>query len=42
MAAVAIGRHGDPEQLSPEMRKTEALNGRKPLSAVAHSGPLRG
>ena len=38
MAAIAIGRHGDPEQLPPEMRKSEAPNGRKPLTEVALQG----
>lgn len=42
LAAVAIGRHGDPEDLPPEMRKNEAPSGRKPPSEVAHEGPFGG
>jgi nitroreductase len=41
MAAVAIGHYGDPEQLPPEMKKTEAPNGRKPLSDVSVEGVFR-
>jgi nitroreductase len=41
MAAVAIGRYGDPDALPPDMRKTEAPNGRKPLAEVALPGIFR-
>ena len=34
LAAVAVGRKGDAEQLPPQARKMEAPNGRKPLSEV--------
>jgi len=40
MAAVAIGKYGDPDALPPEIRKSEAPNDRKPLSEVAVRGPL--
>lgn len=38
MAAVAVGRYGDPTALSEELRSSEAPNDRKPHAAVAVEG----
>jgi nitroreductase len=35
MAAIAVGRKGDAEQLPEDLRAMEAPNARKPLAAVA-------
>lgn len=40
MAAIAIGKYGDPDSLPPEMQKGEEPNDRKPLNEVARRGPL--
>ncbi len=42
MAALVVGRYGDPEALPPAVRRSEAPNGRKPLGEVAQEGPFRG
>ena len=42
LAAVAIGRHGDPEDLPSEMRGGETPSDRKPLGEVARPGPFGG
>lgn len=38
MAAVAVGRYGDPELLPDDLRAIEAPNGRKPPEEVARQG----
>jgi len=38
MAAVAVGRRGDPSSLSEDMAAVEKPNGRKPLAEVAGEG----
>jgi nitroreductase len=40
LAAVAVGKYGDPGHLPPDMGKSEFPNGRKPLSEVALEGTL--
>jgi nitroreductase len=40
MAAVAVGRRGDPDTLAADMAKTEKPNGRKPASEVAGEGAM--
>ena len=42
LAAVAVGKYGDPGRLPPDMKKSESPNGRKPLSEVAVEGALPG
>jgi len=38
MAAIALGRRGDPSQLPPDLQEREAPNQRKPLAEVAREG----
>ena len=38
LAAIAVGRYGDPAALSEELREGEKRNGRKPLKEVAVEG----
>lgn len=38
MAALVIGKYGDPDALPPDIRKSEAPNDRKPLGEVAREG----
>ena len=40
MAAVAVGRRGDPEMLSEDMAGAEKPNGRKPFAEVAGEGAM--
>jgi len=43
MCAVAVGRQGPPENLDDDLReREETKSDRKPLSDVAHEGPLPG
>lgn len=41
LAAIAVGRYGDPATLPEALREREQPSGRKPLSEVAVEGPLR-
>ena len=38
IAAVAVGRYGDPELLPEELRSVESPNGRKPLAEMTQEG----
>jgi nitroreductase len=42
MAAVAVGKKGDPQQLPLQAREMEAPNGRKPLSEVFATASVKG
>ena len=37
-AMVAVGRPGDPAELTPELREREVVSGRKSISEIAHEG----
>ncbi len=41
-AMVAIGRPGDPEDLSDDLQERETPSGRKPISEIAMEGPFNG
>ena len=41
IAAIALGYIGDPSVLNESQRRSERPNNRKPLSRVAHEGPLQ-